>query len=125
MAGCPVTLQIGVKGTNSLARSRPVSGLSGMESKVPSNTGGSPRVGVKEVPLPIWDHTSVMMKALDLQTATQVPYPKQLLGRTGKALLEKSKTSTRLNFKHFSHSSHLILVNMDKLDFKGSILLSH
>ena len=46
MAGWPVTLNGGVKGTTSAARKRPWSGLSGGLSKVPSGGGGSAMVGV-------------------------------------------------------------------------------
>jgi len=46
MAGWPVTLQIGVKGTKLTERVKPFKGSSGVESKVPRGTGGSPRVGV-------------------------------------------------------------------------------
>ena len=47
IAGCPVTLKAGVKGTTSAARNSPCSGLSTGESNWPSNGGGSAIVGVR------------------------------------------------------------------------------
>src|SRR6185295_16686393 len=46
IAGCPVTLQIGVNGTNCAASAIPASGCSAGESKLPIGTGGLPSVGV-------------------------------------------------------------------------------
>jgi len=47
MAGCPVALQIGVKGTNSADFLHAAMGSSGVDTKVPSGMGGDPRVGVR------------------------------------------------------------------------------
>jgi hypothetical protein len=49
MAGWPVALQMGVKGTKASARRRPFRGSSGGESNVPNGTGGSLRVGVRQI----------------------------------------------------------------------------
>jgi hypothetical protein len=46
MAGCPVMLQIGVKGTKELARKKASRGFLAGASNVPRGTGGSASVGV-------------------------------------------------------------------------------
>jgi hypothetical protein len=50
MAGCPVKLQIQVKGMNVITRSKVCWGWSGGVSKLPSGRGGSLRVGVSQTP---------------------------------------------------------------------------
>jgi hypothetical protein len=49
IAGCPVALQIGVKGTNCSALRRPCRGFSGGESNDPNGRGGSLSVGVNQI----------------------------------------------------------------------------